>query len=593
MKRWMLPLSVMALCVSVCACCAETKKPATQPGDRRPEQDPSGKGRTEGKRPQGTKLPTRTAIGPVIVRVKVLGYAEAKGEAKEQMPKELDVRFQVVRVLQGIILGKVVTVSITLPHGERQGKEQYRIGREVILHLHRVPGPNGQPRYLPLGSVFDNPPKHRLDDLEKEIRSPLSKERSAGWLEMDLGEKPWGTAVDGVQCRLRVDKLVWAPDETLELKADIRNHGPHYLKVSRSINSFEVEIDNRWYRPNRMSLVFPSAFGAGKEYRNIRISMKGFWTPANGSKRGSGRVKLNSSEGWRKIRLGLVIPGFRDMETLQPVRVVSNMIEVEIRTRSDQHSKRPVTTQLAVDDAQSAAAQRAPVRSQPAPDVDPDAWAILERLEEAGEKYATLRAELDYQVDSRMTGEKEARTGEVAYQRKTEKQPAKYRVLFETLRLDEGPRMKRKVDYIFDGRFVIRDNYKIKTRTKGEVSPQARKNALQIGKGPFPVPFGQKAEEVIQYLQPTTRKPDEKDPANTDYLKLVPRKGHKKDVNFVLLEMWVDRKTNLPIKIKSRDNSKNITTVIFKNIQTQSKIDPKIFNKDKPAGFELIVEPLK
>ncbi|KKK68338.1 hypothetical protein LCGC14_2945080, partial [marine sediment metagenome] len=97
----------------------------------------------------------------------------------------------------------------------------------------------------------------------------------------------------------------------------------------------------------------------------------------------------------------------------------------------------------------------------------------------------------------------------------------------------------------------------------------------------------------VQYLRATTRKPIKKDPANTDYLKLVPRKGHGKDVNFVLLEMWVDRKTNLPIKIKSRDNSKNITTVVFKNIQTQSKIDPKIFNKDKPAGFELIVEPLK
>ena len=299
------------------------------------------------------------------------------------------------------------------------------------------------------------------------------------------------------------------------------------------------------------------------------------------------------SEGWYKIRLGLVIPGFRDMETLQPVRVVSNMIEVEIRTRSAQHSKRPVTTQLAVNDAQSAATRRAPVRSQPAPDVDPAAWAILERLEKAGKKYATLRAELDYHVDSRMTGEKEARTGEVAYQRKTEKQPAKYRVFFKTLRLDEGPRMKRKVDYIFDGRFVIRDNYKIKTRTKWEVSPEDAKDALKIGKGPFPIPFGQKAEDMVQYLRATTRKPIKKDPANTDYLKLVPRKGHKKDVNFVLLEMWVDRKTNLPIKIKSRDNSKNITTVIFKNIQTQSKIDPKIFNKDKPAGFELIVEPLK
>ena len=338
MKRWMLPLSLMVLCVSFCVCCAETKEPAAQPEDRKPEQSPSGKASTEGMKPQGTKLPSRTAMGPVIVRVKVLGYAEAKGEAKGQMPKELDVRFQVVRELQGIILGKVVTVSIGIPHGERKGKELYRIGREMILHLRMIPGPNGQPRYLMLGGTFDNPPKHRLDDLEMDIRSPISREQSAGWLEMYLGEEPWGTAVDGVQCRLRVDKLVWTLDETLELKADIRNHGPHYLKIRRATNSFEVEINNRWYRQNRMSLSWPSAFGAGKEYRNLRISTKGFWTPADGSKRGkrSKRVKLNLSEGWYKIRLGLVIPGFRDMETLQPVRVVSNMIEVEIRTSTGQ-----------------------------------------------------------------------------------------------------------------------------------------------------------------------------------------------------------------------------------------------------------------
>lgn len=244
-------------------------------------------------------------------------------------------------------------------------------------------------------------------------------------------------------------------------------------------------------------------------------------------------------------------------------------------------------------EATSAATRRAPARSQPATNVDPNTWAILKRLEDAGKKYATLRADIDYQVDSRMTGEKEACTGEVTYQRETKKQPAKFRVLFKTRRLDGGRRMKRKIDYIFDGRFMIKDDYKIKTRTKWEISPEGRKNALQIGKGPFPVPFGQKAEDVTRYLQPTTRKPTEKDPANTDYLMLTPRKGHEKDVNFIRLEMWVNRKTNLPVKIMSRDNSKNITTVIFKNIQTQSKINPKIFNKDKPAGFELIVELLK
>jgi outer membrane lipoprotein-sorting protein len=221
------------------------------------------------------------------------------------------------------------------------------------------------------------------------------------------------------------------------------------------------------------------------------------------------------------------------------------------------------------------------------------AKAILDRLEKAGKNYATLRTDVEYEVVNRMTGEKEQRNGWVAYQKETKDQPAKFRVHFDTLRLEDGPTTQNMVDYIFDGRFVTKDQYKTKTRTRWQVAAEGeRVEALKIGKGPFPVPFGQKTSDVRTYLQAVTRATEASDPPDTDYLKLTPLPGKEKDVNFVRLEMWIDRKTNLPVKICVRDENKNVKTVVFTNTKTDPKIGAKLFDVPKPAGFELIVQRL-
>lgn len=222
------------------------------------------------------------------------------------------------------------------------------------------------------------------------------------------------------------------------------------------------------------------------------------------------------------------------------------------------------------------------------------ARAILDRLQSAGENYTTLRAEVEYEVVNRMTGEKEQRDGWVAYQKETKGQPAKFRVHFDTLRLEDGPKTKNVVDYIFDGRFVTRDNYKTKTRTRWQVAAKTeRVEALKIGKGPFPVPFGQKTSDVLTYLQGKTRKPQAEDPRDTEYLRLFPLPGKEKDVNFKRLEMWVARKTLLPVQIRVRDANKSVKTVVFKETKTNPNIDEKLFNVRKPVGFELIVQRLE
>lgn len=232
------------------------------------------------------------------------------------------------------------------------------------------------------------------------------------------------------------------------------------------------------------------------------------------------------------------------------------------------------------------------VTSQPV--VDPAVKAILDRMETTSDEYKTLKADIDYKVEMRMTGETEQRTGWVAYQKKTGEMPDKFRIHFDLLRTDGGRPVKSPLDYTFDGYWLTIAKHKIKSMTRIEIArPGDKVEPLKIGKGPFPVPFGQKTADMLEYLEITTRPAKDSDPAGTSYLKLIPRKKYKNDLAFRKMELWVDDKTNLPVKVVSKDKNKNITTVEFQNIITGDKLKDELFLAEKPAGWDLTTEKLK
>jgi len=109
------------------------------------------------------------------------------------------------------------------------------------------------------------------------------------------------------------------------------------------------------------------------------------------------------------------------------------------------------------------------------PGIDPKALLILDRLEAAGEKYTTLQSDVVMNIRSPLTGDITERTGSVAYQKGDDKEPSKFRISFETLQQDDDPKMKEKVDYIFDGQYLTEDNYKLKTRTRYQLVSKGEK----------------------------------------------------------------------------------------------------------------------
>ena len=218
---------------------------------------------------------------------------------------------------------------------------------------------------------------------------------------------------------------------------------------------------------------------------------------------------------------------------------------------------------------------------------------LLAQLEQAGLDSPAIQADVEYHVHQRLTGDSEHRTGSVKYVAGSEDASARFYVGFDTLALGEGPTMADEVEYAFDGRWLTIAKHRIKQMTRYEVAAEGERiEAFQLGKGPFPLPFGQTAETMNTYFHATTAPPGEDAPTNTDYLLLTPREDRAEELNFTRLEMWIDRTSHLPVKIISTDKSENVTTVVFANIDAAPTFEADDFHLPRRAGWQYSEEPL-
>lgn len=251
---------------------------------------------------------------------------------------------------------------------------------------------------------------------------------------------------------------------------------------------------------------------------------------------------------------------------------------------------------VAVAGRPSARAQPAGPTTKPAPKASPQVMRILSALEEAGDRYAALRADIQYVYVDEALGDREERTGWVAYQKadKAKKAPAKFRIQFQTLRQGRGKVLKDKIDYAFDGLWLTVAKHRIKTITRYQVAAKGEKvEPMKLGQGPLPLPFGQKTDDMLAHFQITTRAIRKDEPKNTDYLHLATRPRFRKSMNVKTLQMWIDKKTHLPTKIVSTDKNDNTTMVVFQNVQTDPKLPADTFGLPKPPGWTLDVKHLK
>jgi len=122
----------------------------------------------------------------------------------------------------------------------------------------------------------------------------------------------WGPEIEGLQCRLRPTKRLWAADETIAFKLDLRNQGPRLFAfdASEPVHADRVALDGRWYRRPRpeTAAVKLRPLAPGAEFADLALSVP------------------------QAMRLPLT-PGHHDIAAafvLEGIEVVSNPVEIEI-----------------------------------------------------------------------------------------------------------------------------------------------------------------------------------------------------------------------------------------------------------------------
>ena len=213
----------------------------------------------------------------------------------------------------------------------------------------------------------------------------------------------------------------------------------------------------------------------------------------------------------------------------------------------------------------------------------------LDKLEKRGQNIQSLQARIVYEKNNQLLGDRRIHTGDILYHdaaRGPERQP-RFHVAFEHLIVNNARRPHR-VDYIFDGNWLVEKNHQRKLFLKRQVVPPGQQlDPLQID-GPFPVPIGQKRREVLQRFNVKQIDPPEETDTlpNADeldnpplHLRLTPREDApnvKGREQFKQIDMWFNRDTLLPLRVRTVNDSQVETTVRLYNVRVNEIDDEQL-----------------
>jgi len=227
---------------------------------------------------------------------------------------------------------------------------------------------------------------------------------------------------------------------------------------------------------------------------------------------------------------------------------------------------------------------------------DPTIDAILDRLEIKGDAIKGISTRLIYN-DTRFepVEDKVVKNGELFFSRGDPN--SKFMIRFDET-IAGGIKRPNREYYLFDGSWFTERNDGAKQIIKRQVvRPGEHIDPFKIGKGPFPLPFGQRRAEMLKFFNITLEKPKPDDPPNTDHLHCIPR-PEEVDLarKYKRLDMWIDKKLELPVRIEvERLSDENIIDVRFENMDASSAPAGSRFQIDSPPGkdWEVREEPIQ
>jgi hypothetical protein len=211
-----------------------------------------------------------------------------------------------------------------------------------------------------------------------------------------------------------------------------------------------------------------------------------------------------------------------------------------------------------------------------------EARETLQILHDRKNTLKDFTGKIDYSTEDARTGDATGKRGTVTFVMDPVKGPT-FSADF-TLNTEGGKaKQEYRVEFIFDGReFTIKD-WGIKGNTKQFVRntllpPDAKPGDAATLGGVMPLPIGLDVDDVARNFEVTavpSKNPDQ------SIVKLVPR--DKKRFDYSELQVTLDKKQQLPVKLEQKGSSGDVTTILLQDLQINTG-KAQLANATTPAA---------
>ena len=234
--------------------------------------------------------------------------------------------------------------------------------------------------------------------------------------------------------------------------------------------------------------------------------------------------------------------------------------------------------------------------TQPAGGVADRVVDILDRLETAGRNVSTIRCAVKYTVNDKLNITVTTKYGSIIFKR-SEPHPM-FMIHFHKLVAEDIVR-RDKEWWLFRERWLWEIKGKSKTIIKREVlRPGEQADFFDLETAPFPVPFGQRRDQILKNFEVSLVDAQVGDPAGCDHLVCWPKDRAPLAKEYRRLDFYVSCDLHLPLRIVAEDAKGNKVTVAdFPDLGEKGRLnialpDSVFVQPQETRGFQISQELL-
>ena len=218
---------------------------------------------------------------------------------------------------------------------------------------------------------------------------------------------------------------------------------------------------------------------------------------------------------------------------------------------------------------------------------------ILSEMNTATQKLNSCQTDISYLViqDPELLDSKTLQNG-VLYFQKSEKE-SKLRIRFDDLKQDDFDPVKQTEEYLFDGVWLTRINYKLEQVDIVQQAPTDKPiGVFELINHNFPL-IGFSDINDIQDDFDISLAPETGDPNESPCLLLNVKEDSEFKKDYSKVNIWVYKDLFLPEKVIAYTLQGDEYHIQFKYVNLNKKLENAVFEVETPANFRKNIQPLE